>query len=429
MFKKLEVCVFLCLIGLFSCRAAFGLGSGAFRNEVVDGEAAGKGYCFVAQADGPSAVHYNPAGLTQLKGDYVSLGWTLEAPRFECDSDGTGDTVQMQKQLFWIPNFYYVTDLETDRFRVGFSATSPYGLSTDWANDSFSQNVMTESDVEMVNFNPVIAYKVDDVISIGAGANYFVSHLSKHKQLTADASDGGDYQLKGSDEAWGYNIGLLITPSPKQRIGVSYRSEIDLTYQGTTTLDNLNATYSSPVYFGTSTYTTAMKSDSTLPQSLAIGYAYKPSERWTIETDVEWTGWSCVEEELIQYPDEGDATRLAVLNNGNPVSRDWTDAFAYGIGVEYKATDKLDLRGGFFYHETPIPSANFDTPLPDANKHGITIGLGYLFKGVQVDASYAFLKYRDRDITNDVGSTTSSNIDGTYKGYVNIAAVAFTYKY
>lgn len=417
-----------------SCNVAYGLGSGGFRNEVVDAEAGGKGSCFTAQADGPSAVHYNPAGLTQLKGDYVSAGFTFEAPRSECSSDATGDTVQMQKQTFLIPNFYYVSDLESERFRFGFSATFPYGLSTDWAADSFSKNVMTESDVEMLNLNPVIALKINDQVSVGAGINRFSATFSKHKLLTLTgigglSDTGGDLQLKADDIGWGYNLGLFVKPSEKHRIGVSYRSAIDLTYKGTVTLDTLNATYAN--VFGGSTYTTPLESDGTIPQTLAVGYAYQPDDKWTIEADIEWTDWSCVVEEMIRYPQESDATRLAVLNDGNPTSKDWNDVFAYGIGAEYKAKDNLDLRCGFLYYESPIPSVSLDTSLPDANKHGVTLGLGYLFKDrdISLDASYAFFKFRNRNVTNVVGANTGSDIDGTYKGYMNMVALGITYKY
>jgi long-chain fatty acid transport protein len=172
-----------------------------------------------------------------------------------------------------------------------------------------------------------------------------------------------------------------------------------------------------------------MKSKSTIPRSIAFGYAYQPNNKWTIETDAEWTDWSCVEEEFLTYPDETNATRLATLNSGNPASRDWRSVWAYGIGAEYQATDKLELRGGFLYEQSPIPSANFEPVLPDSNKHGITMGAGYLLKNVKIDASYAFFKYRDRDVTNDVGASTNSNIDGKYKGYVNILGLSLTYKY
>jgi len=426
--KHSLVVILLCTLFIYN-NDAFALGGGGFRNEVVDAEAAGKGYSFVAQADNPSTVHYNPAGMTQLRGQQVSLGYTAEAPRGECESTATGNTVQMQKDIFFVPNFFYVTELPYENFWFGLGTTAPYGLSTDWADDSFSQRVSTESNLKMYNINPSVAYKVNDYLSVGIGVDYFIAEISKYKRTTA-ALGGGNFHMSVKDEGWGYNVGILLKPAERHRIGVSYRSEINLEYEGTASLDNLaTLPVDYAAIFGGAVYSTKLESDGTIPRSVAVGYAYQPNDRLTIEADIEWTDWACVETELLRYPDENDAARLLVLNDGNPVSRDWNDVFAYGIGADYKFTDKIDLRCGFFYVESPIPSATLDTALPDANKHGATLGLGYLFKDVQLDLAYTFIKLNDRDVTNDVGSNTVSDIDGTYKGYVNIFAAGFTYKY
>ena len=49
----------------------FGLG---FDNPDQDARATGQGEAFVAQADDASAIYYNPAGLTQIKGTEFTSG-------------------------------------------------------------------------------------------------------------------------------------------------------------------------------------------------------------------------------------------------------------------------------------------------------------------------------------------------------------------
>src|SRR5260221_2755941 len=67
-------------IRLAAASTAFGLvvvsnslGVG-FRNPDQDARATAQGEAYVAQADSPSAVYYNPGGLTQLQGTEMSSG-------------------------------------------------------------------------------------------------------------------------------------------------------------------------------------------------------------------------------------------------------------------------------------------------------------------------------------------------------------------
>ena len=406
---------------------AFALGGGGFRNEAaLDAKANGMADAFVAQADSPSAVHYNPAGLVQLKGDHVTIGYTVEAPR-NSSTNLSGNETQMQMQTFWIPNFYYVSDLNGNKeWRLGLSVTSPYGLGTDWADDSFSKFQATESTLKFYQINPTVAYKVNDAVSVGFGIDYMRAELEKHRRIN-DGNEG-DLLLKGDDEGWGYNIGLLYRPSERHRIGASYRSEIDLVYEGQASLDNLTGgayTLLFPDY-----YSTQLETKLALPRTWAVGYAYKPNEKWTIEIDCELTEWSSVQEDFVTYPGESDTNRLAVLNGGNPSAKDWNDSLAYGIGAEYQATDRLALRGGYLFIENPIPSANFESALPDSDKHCFTLGTGYkLNDGLTLDLAYFGVLLEDRDVTNDTATVFGADLDGKYEGYVNIVSVGFTYKY
>ncbi|MBU3911089.1 MAG: outer membrane protein transport protein [Candidatus Omnitrophica bacterium] len=427
--KHLYLLVFAITLSALFCLNSdvLALGGGGFRNEAaLDAEALGKGQAFVAQADSPSAVHFNPAGLVQLKDSHVRIGYTLEAPR-QSFTNLSGGKSQMQKQSFLIPHLYYATDLGLEKWRFGFGMTSPYGLGTDWANDSFSAYRATESDLEISQANPTVAYKISDTISIGAGVDYVNSHVSKYKRLSALAGDG-EFQLKGSDDALGYNIGLLIRPSDRHSLGFSYRSKAELNYKGKASMTNLSAGAYGPPLFPDN-YSTDIESKMTIPRSMAAGYAYRPNDRWVFEVDVEWTGWSCIEEDYVEFTTETNQTRLAVLHDGNPAAKDWEDSLGWGFGAEYKASDKLELRGGYLFVESPIPSANFDTALPDSDKHNFTLGMGYdLSDSLTIDAAYEYVKLVKRKVTNDVAIATS-DLDGYYNGYINIVAVSLTYKY
>jgi long-chain fatty acid transport protein len=278
-----------------------------------------------------------------------------------------------------------------------------------------------------LQINPTVAYKYNNIVSLGFGIDYIMSETSSHKRI-ADTTGLGDFHAKGNGDGWGYNLGLLVKPSENQSIGFSYRSKIDITYTGTISMTNMsNGIYAA---FFPDNYVTGMESRLTLPQTISLGYAFRPDQKWTIEADGIWTDWSSVQEDFVKYIDEGDATRLAVLNDGNPLAKDWNATMSYGIAAKYKATDKWVLRCGYLYAETPVPAANFEPSMVDMNMHCVSLGAGYKFNdGFSIDAAYFGGFYRDRYITNDIALSSGSDLDGTYESYVNVVSVGFTYKY
>jgi len=208
---------------------------------------------------------------------------------------------------------------------------------------------------------------------------------------------------------------------------VAYRSEVDFDLTGTLTLNGLGAGATAAT-FG-SGYSTAIESAMTMPEVVTLGYAWDVNNELTIEADLEWTGWSCVVQDWVKWPNESDGTRLTILNAGNPASKDWDDVLSFGIGLDYKYSDKIDLRCGYIFEENPIPEANFDTALPDADRHCMTLGFGYRFNAMVMDVAYMAVFFEDRDVANDVGAASNASIDGSYEQFVNIFALGFTYNY
>ncbi|MCX5693250.1 MAG: OmpP1/FadL family transporter [Candidatus Omnitrophica bacterium] len=451
--RKTLIILFLGSALVLSIKNAYSAGSGAYRLEVPDAEAMGKGSAFVAQADNPSAVYYNPAGLTQLKGKaYVSVGTAVIQPLCTY-KDTSGNETDRRKQTFVIPHTYFVSDFGLEKFTFGLGATSYWGLGTWWAEDSFSRYVSTKADYSTQDAMITGAYEINEKISLGIGVDYTGSYANKKKKLLQGAglvvATDGDFQLKAKDvSAWGYRLSTLYKINEKHQLGLMYRSEVDVKYKGKIYLNDLNAALSvdlsSPAdavpdasyqtIFGGTSYETDITSKSTLPQSIVLGYCYKPNDKWKLETDIEWMDWSSVQEEKIDYP-SGFGTeailgaRSAVLNNGNPTPKNWHSAFSCGLGAEYKVNDKWKLRGGYFYHQSPIAGANFETSLPDSDSHSVTTGLGYKFnKDMGLDFAYAAMFFNKRGVRNTTGASSGASINGDYESFINVYMLTFSFK-
>ncbi|MHB8942098.1 MAG: OmpP1/FadL family transporter, partial [Desulfobacteria bacterium] len=166
------------LVLLFTASTSFAAG---FRLPEAGAKAMGMGFAFTAQADDPSAIYFNPAGLTQLKGQNVMVGLTYVR---ENGGEFTGTTPvdnttaiknETQKSLnFFIPNMYYTKTNASTGFAYGVGIFAPFGLGQEY-NDkdtSIFRNQVTKIDLMTVVVNPTIAFKVNEFLSVGAGVDY-----------------------------------------------------------------------------------------------------------------------------------------------------------------------------------------------------------------------------------------------------------------
>ena len=421
----------LFLVGASNVMAA---GSGGLRVESPDAATIGMGNAFVGEANRPSAVYYNPAGLTQIKSTEVSVGVALLAPQSDYKNTA-GDTTQMRRNTFFIPHLYAAVPI-IDKLTIGLGTTSYFGLGTEWAQDSNLRYVSTESVIENKDYMLTAAYQVTDQWTFAVSADNDDTKASKAKKLQQASGTDANFQLKAKDDAWGYRIATMFKVNNQHQFGLMYRSSISHRYEGKAYIDGLDASptlfgmgLSSNSYsgvFGGSSYETRLSEKFTLPQSVVIGYSFKPTSKWTFNLDLEWMDWSSVKHDAINWLDETDASRLAILNGGNPEARDWKSVWSEAVGAEYAATDRLRLRGGYYHHATPISQNTLHSNLPDANSHGIATGFGYdLTKHLTVDVAYSAIFYETRKVTSDINSA----INGTYKQFVNTAYLTLTYKF
>ncbi|MEI8010873.1 MAG: outer membrane protein transport protein [Candidatus Omnitrophota bacterium] len=417
---------------------AFASGSGAYRLEVADAGVAGQGSAFVGEANTPAAVYFNPAGLTQISGQAISLGASLIQPKVNYKSF-SGEETQMRQGSFLIPSGYYVTDLGNKNVVFGIGAISSWGLTTYWNQDTFARYNATRSILQNQDYLFTTAYKINDKWSLGIGLDVDASSVDKQKKILQanPGVDDANFRLKGSNTAAGFRLAGLFKANDQHQFGLMYRSRIEHKYHGKVHLDNLNDANPSHPYqsiFGSSSYETDVVSKSTLPDSIVLGYCFKPTSRWTLDWDLEWMNWSIVNEEELAYPGLVDITsgpltgmRGAVLNDGNPIARDWRSALSTAVGAKYALTDTFRLRTGYFYHQSPVPGATWEANLPDADSHGVTTGFGYdIRKDLTLDLAWSAMYYKAREVENTVASGT---INGTYRQWINLLYATLTYRF
>jgi long-chain fatty acid transport protein len=94
------------------------------------------------------------------------------------------------------------------------------------------------------------------------------------------------------------------------------------------------------------------------------------------------------------------------------------------VGANYHLDDKLTLRGGLAYDETPVSDAFRTARIPDENRTWLAFGAQYrLSDKSMLDVGYAHLFIEDARINKKEGVVTLS---GTYESSVDILSAQWT---
>ena len=418
------------LVLLFTASTSFAAG---FRLPEAGAKAMGMGFAFTAQADDPSAIYFNPAGLTQLKGNNIMVGATylgLDGGEFTGTTPLTGGATasETQKSLdFIIPNAYYTRTTSDGYISYGVGIFSPFGLGQEYENKNTSifRNQITKIELQTIVVNPTIAFKINEYLSVGAGIDWMYGKAKLEKTPVASVGNLYNSELKGDGDAWGYNFGLLLKPTENFRIGVNYRSPFTLKIKDAdVTISNTNPAYGVVPQLGATPSSTKAGATVAMPATFALGAAYTIG-KLTVEADADWTFWHS----FSSLPITIQNPVPTLPSTENPTQ--WEDVVAFRLGVEYRVTDPLSLRAGFVYDPTPVPASTMGPMLPDSDKLDYMVGVGYKIGAWTIDVAGMYIDKKDRTVSNiRFEGTNPVGQNGTWSGgSAWLASVDVGYKF
>jgi long-chain fatty acid transport protein len=412
------------------------VGSGGYTNQIVGAKALGQGNAFVATADDATAVFFNPAGIVQLEAPTATFGLAphLYKTTYEQDNRTSEDSQTMTPV---VPNAYYVYSQPNQKWAAGIGWMYPLGLKTSYSDKGALRYVATETDLKIMQINPVVSLRPLENLMLGFGLIYARTEVSLKSRInqtllnysltgalipTAD----GTQQASGSANGMGYNFGLLWKFCEYHRVGLNYRSLIKNKLKGSTELSDLKG--ASSIVFGGDKYSINTEAAFDLPQTLTAGYAFN-WKKWTWELDMEWVDYSAFDRQFLEFKGETNPTRLAILNNGNPESRDWHSSLNFGFGANYKFNEAWQMRSGYYYFPSVAPEHTWEPSIPDSPRHGFTLGAGHAWGRWNLDITYNAVYFENRTIHNSAGDNVLGPIDGSYRTFAHILSLNLSYKF
>jgi long-chain fatty acid transport protein len=375
---------------------------------LVEQNASGLGNAYAGQAasaQDASTIFFNPAGMTLLPDSQIVVTGHLIKPQAEFSGSsniGSGN-VGDAGSLAIVPNGYFAYRLTPD-VHVGVGVNAPFGLKTEYDSTWAGRTQGIKSELKTINLNPSIAWKASESLSLGAGLSvqYVEATLSNATGAGLPPSIG---VVKGDDFSWGFNLGALWQLSETTRIGLAYRSEVDHTLEGNLKVNGVVTVNS-------------VFADVVLPDSASLSLFHKLGPRLELLADITWTGWSDFEELRIV---NAAGTTLGVTQEN------WSDSYRYSVGANYRLNDKVTLRSGVAYDETPVSDAFRTARIPDESRTWLSFGAQYrLSNKSTIDVGYAHLFVDDARINKTESGVT---LAGTYEASVDILSAQLTHNF
>jgi long-chain fatty acid transport protein len=427
---------------------------------LIEQSASGQGTAYAGAAalgEDASTIYFNPAGMTRLTGQQVIVAGHIVSPNARFNNNGSIDALGTQLNgpdsttgdPAFVPNFYYTAALENGLY-AGVGVNVPFGLSTEYDEGWVGRYHALRSEITSININPSIAWKATDTLSFGFGISIQYIDLELTNNIDsygaciniasqsggvitgADcvnagltglgiASQDSHINLSGDSIEMGWNVGLLYDMTPKSRIGVAYRSAIKHNVSGDAdyTLDPRLQPFANTATqnFGFNILQdTSLDATADLPWSFSLSYVNELDPKWTLLADWTRTGWSNLD--VITIVQAGGVP-------GQEATLDlvYQDTNRYSLGVSYQHNEKMKLRGGLAYDETPIRSPEHTSArIPGNDRTWLSIGAGYRMSTAWTfDIGYSHLFISDTEINNNGGSSSSNaTLIGTYESKVDI---------
>jgi long-chain fatty acid transport protein len=377
---------------------------------------------FTAQADDPSAMFHNVGGLAFLeeragRAGVTYITFTTADFRGGSPFPGEGASAEQERLSEFVPHAYWAQPVNRD-WKFGIAVESPFGLATEWKDAaSFAGRFLsTRAALRAIDLNPSLAWRISPELGLGFGVVYRFSdvelerHLPFPNPLGAGVLDVGTVGLEsGFEPGMGWSFGLLHRATGRVSWGFSYRSKVEVDYDGTarftqrpTGIPPLDAAVAAAIPFGLDL---DVSTSIEFPDMASLGVAFALSPDAKLELDANWTGWSTFDEVQLSF------TGLPQLSS--TIEEEWEDAMNYRAGFSWRRPSGCEWRFGYVFDETPQPDEHVSPLLPDADRNGLTAGWGRKFDETSLDLALMYLKFDER--------TTTVNADGFNGTYTTTA--------
>lgn len=367
-----------------------------------------------ALATDPSVLMSNPAGLTELKGTQISANGQLILGdmRFSRDSNNQFDGNEGGNALKYLPGAsLFVSHQIDDRSAIGFGMYGNFGLALDYDDDWAGRYFNQEAAVIGVSFQPTLAHKFTDDLSIGIGPRIMYAYYRNETAINNNLlglrdSPDGQLEYKDTDVGAGINLGLLYRLSERTQIGLAYTSKIDLEFKDSPSVRKVD----NPIINAALRRldVDSLELDMSVPQTVLLSIAHDLSPEWKLLGSLGWQDWS-------QFGEIGVEVDANAADVSRTADRKYKDTWHASVGAQYQMTPRLRWSMGLGYDSSAVDDKDRTVDNPMGEAWRVATGVNYqIDEGLDVHAAYTLVWLGDMDV-EQTKSRSGETLSGTYR--------------
>ena len=374
-------------------------GGGLYLYETAGQEVGLASAGLAARAQDASTLLGNPAGMTQLAGNQLSVGGQLLVGDVSYQLDNSqmaspGDVLDP----FPAASVFYSHSL-SDELKLGVGLYGNYGLALhfdDWAGD----RLIKQAALTALTLQPALAYQLNPQWSVGAGVGINYGLFA----LTRDVA-GSDNKSKDTDWALNYHLGLMYQPTADTRLGLKYTSETEYNFALAPVLDFplLGQQVTLPIAALVNT-----------PQQLMFSVYHQLNPQLALMGNLGWQDWSAY----------GDS-QVVIAGQPQASSGRLQDTWHGAIGMQYQLIPSWQLHSGIAYDSSLYQSQdNMSLTMPSGASWRFGAGAQYqLSAQSSIGADMEYLRQQG-------GAVDMPLLAGSYdQGDLLLFSVSYNYRF
>lgn len=360
-----------------------------------------------------AAMYYNPGAVPFVRQQQLIVGVSAAHSITAYADVSTVTTTQtINRPITPLSGYVLLRPNRDGPISMGVALYSPYGTNTRWSDTWKGRIIVQEFTLSTLAIQPTLSLRLGTRWGAGIGLAILSGSLG-WRRARPEGSQTSPYAetYAATGRSLRLNGGLYYKPSRKLSVGLSFLSPCKLRFsQG-------EAQFIVPTslvnQFPATTFTTEIP----LPATLSAGIGFYPDDRLTVAVDVSYMNWRTLDTLRLYM-----ATQNAYITDRIEIWQ-WHNTFAVRMGAEYVANERVAIRGGLAWEESPTSSDYFSPMLLDATSISATAGLGIrISQHLQADMSLRLAytgQYSNLNIVKNFG--------GIYKTNTFITAINLSY--